>query len=238
VLLLYAVVGLIFLASLLFLGAGQVSAGSFGGVVALISSGALWVLVRRTPKAGDWIYPVAVVPTLSCGIAYAMCGRTGAAYLVLIGAPFACAAVLFELPVMLAALATAIATVSVCLAQQMSGGAALVSTLLLAPVAGISGWVIFQSAHALRSARGRLQQTVARNEALLRSMPDILVLADRLGRVLDVHIPSKDGRRFSRQDLVGRTIDELVPGVVGGRMRETLTKALELGTPQKFEYAK
>jgi PAS domain S-box-containing protein len=237
VLTLYAAVAPGFVASLMFLGRGQYSLRPLAVVVALILSGALWVFVRRTPSVLDWIFPVSVGPTICCGIAYATSGATGDAYLALVGAPLACAAALFELPVVLAALATTIATVIVSLSFQMGAGAATVGTMLLAPAAGIAGWVIYSSANQLRVTRRKLQELAYRDHALLSSLPDVLVRTDRLGRILDVHVPSKDGLALPLEDLVGRGIHDLVPGDVVETMRDAVAKAIQDDAPQKLEYA-
>jgi len=237
VLALYAGVGPLFVGSVLLLQDGKNGLRPLGVVVALVLSGGLWMLVRRAPNTLDWIFPVAVAPTVCCGIAYAASGATGAAYLAMVGAPLACAAALFELPVVLAALATTIPTVAVCLSLRMGIAAATVSMLLLAPVAAITGWVIFSSANQLRRARLRLQVLASRDRALLRSIPDVLVRTDRVGRVLDIHVPSKDGLPLKREDLVGRSIHDLVPGAAVERMRDALARTFELDVPQKLEYA-
>ena len=237
VLALYAVVGPLFLGSLMALGAGRIDPGPLEIVATLILSGALWVLLRRRPVTLDWIYPVSFVPTVCCGIAYAKAGVSGDAFLALVGAPLACAAALFELPVGLAALATAIPTVLVALTYRMDAQAATLSALLLAPLAAIAGWVIHSSAEQIRRARRRLEELAQRDRALLRSLPDVLVRADRQGRILDVHIPSRDGSTSPREDLIGRPLHELVPGAVATRVREALARAFETDAPQKIEYA-
>ncbi len=237
VLALYAAVAPGFVASMLFLRRGQDNFRPLAVVVALILSGALWVFVRRTPSVLDWIFPVSVGPTICCGIAYATSGATGDAYLALVGAPLACAAALFELPVVLAALSTTIATVIVSLSFQMGAGAATVGTMLLAPAAAIAGWVIYSSANQFRVTRRKLEEVAYRDHALLSNLPDVLVRTDCLGRVLDVHVPSKDGLASPREDLVGRSIHELVPGEVVESMRDAVAKAIQDDAPQKLEYA-
>ena len=237
VLALYGLAGPLFLGSLVILGAGRGGPGPIGAIAALMISGALWVLLRRRPRTFDWILTVAVLPTVCCGIAYATSGVTGAAYLALVGAPLACAAALFERPVMLAAIATVIPTAVVSLSFQVGAGAAAVSTLLLAPAAAMTGWVIHSSADQIRSTRRRLQELARRDRALLRSLPDVLVRADRLGRVLDVHVPSTGGLPLPREDLIGRNVLDLVPGGVAGSMRDALARALEVEEHQTVEYA-
>ncbi len=236
VLALYGLAGPVFLGSLVILGSGRGGPGPIGVIAALIISGAIWMLVRRRPRVNDWIFTVAVLPTVSCGIAYATSGLTGVAYLALLGAPLACAAALFERPVMLAALATVIPTAMVSLSFQLGVPAAAVSTLLLAPAAAMTGWVVHSSAVQIRSTRRRLRELAGRDRALLRSLPDVLVRADRLGRVLDIHVPSIGGLPLPREDLIGRNILDLVPGDVAGSMRDALGRAVEVDEPQTVEY--
>ena len=237
VLSLYGVVSPGFLGSFLFLGGGRHDVLPLVAIVALLLSGALWVFIRRRPTTLDWVFPVAVGPTISCGIAYATSAPTGDAFLALLGAPLACAAALFELPVVLAALVTVAGTVIVSLWLQMGLGAAAVSTILLAPAAAIAGWVIYSAAAEVRRARGQLQELAYRDHALLRSHPDVLVRADRLGRILDVHAPSRDGLPLPGEDLVGRRIQDLIPGLVADRMRRAVANAFEDDAPQKVEYS-
>jgi PAS domain S-box-containing protein len=205
--------------------------------VTLIVLGALWVYVRRTPSTRDWIFPVAVGPTACVGIAYASSGSTGDAYLALVGAPLVCAAALFERPVVLSALAAVIATVVLSLQAQMSAGATAVGTLLLAPAAAIASWVIFSSANEFRVARRELQRLARRDQALLRSLPDVLVRVDREGRILDVHVPDREGGPVTRGDLAGRAIHDLLPGRVAGAMRDAVARAFASDDPQRLEYA-
>jgi len=225
-----------FLVSFLMLGGGRNGPGPFLVVAGLILSGATWVYVRRSPRIFDWFFPVSIGPTVCCGIAYASSGTTGDAYLALVGAPLACAAALFELPVLLVALATAIPTVIVSLSFQMGVGPATISTLLLAPAAALAGWVIYSAANQSRVARRQLQELAFRDHALLRSLPDVLIRADRQGRVLDVHVPSKDGPPSAREDLIGRGIDDLVPGAVAQPLQDAISRAFESDAPQRIEY--
>jgi PAS domain S-box-containing protein len=237
VLYLYAVGGPGLVGSLLILGGGRHDVLPLVAIVALLLAGALWVFVRRRPTTLDWVFPVAVGPTICCGIAYATSGPRGDAFLALVGAPLACAAALFELPVVLAALVTVAVTAIVSLWMQMGPGAAIVSTILLAPAAAIAGWVIHAAAEEVRRARSRLQELASRDHALLRSHPDVLVRTDRLGRILDVHAPSREGLPLPEEDLVGRRIHDLVPGRVAERMRHAVATAFEVDALQKVEYS-
>jgi PAS domain S-box-containing protein len=157
VLRLYALLGPFFLVSLLVLGRRQDDLRSLLVIAAVIASGAFWLLLRRSPKLHDWIFPVAIAPAVCCGIGYVTCGERGAAYLAVLGAPLAWTAVLFEWPVVLAALATANITVFAALSVRLGPAAAALSTLMLSPVAGLVAWVVFATANRLRAARLQLR---------------------------------------------------------------------------------
>jgi PAS domain S-box-containing protein len=237
VLTLYAAASPGFVGSMLFLAGGNGDPRPLAVVLVLLLVGVLWVYLRRNPTTWDWIFPVAIGPTICVGIAYATSGRTGDAYLALVGAPLACAAALFEFPVVLSALAAVIATVVLSLSMQMNAGAATISTLLLAPAAALAGWVIYSSAYRFRMARRELQTLGRRDQALLRSLPDTLARVDREGRILDIHVPSREGVQIQREDVVGRPIDELVPGREAKSIRESVSRAFTTDEPQQIEYA-
>jgi PAS domain S-box-containing protein len=165
VLVLYALVGPVFCASLLVLGNWREDPRPLLAVVALIAAGALWLFLRRSPRWHDWIFPVAIAPTVCCGIGFASCGDRGLAYLAVVGAPLAWAAVLFEAPVVLAALATAVVTVFVTLSLRLGVPTAAVSTLMLSPLAGLVAWVVFTTA-------GRLRESEERFRVAFRTSPD------------------------------------------------------------------
>jgi PAS domain S-box-containing protein len=227
-----------FLVSLLFLGPPLRSDPlPLAAVATLIVAGALWVYLRRDPATWDWIFPVAVGPTVCVGIAYASSGGAGDAYLALLGAPLVCAAALFQAPVALAALAAVTATLVASLPVHMSAGATVVSTLLLVPAAAVAGWVIFSSANHFRVARTDLQRLGQRDLAMLRSLPDVLLRVDRGGRILDAHVPPREGGPEARDALVGRPIHDLVPGLEPGALRGAVARAIGSHEPQRLEYS-
>jgi signal transduction histidine kinase len=164
VLRLYAVVGTVFCVSLLVLGSWREDPRPLAAVLGLLAAGALWLAVRRAPKVLDWIFPVSIVPVLCCAIGFVACGDRGVAYLAVMGAPVAWAAVLFERPVVVASLAVTVVTVFASLAIRVGIPVAAVSATLLSPLAGLVAWVVFVTAQRLRDARSVLAE---REEKLL-----------------------------------------------------------------------
>lgn len=236
VLLLYAVLGPVFCVSLLVLGDWWNHPWPLVAAVALLAAGALWLVFRRAPKAPDWIFSVAVAPTVCCGVGFAACGARGAAYLAVVGAPLAWAAVLFEAPVVIAALATSVVTVFATLSLRFGASTAAASTVVLSPVAGLVAWVVFAHAERLRRTRRDLQVLRERDHALLQAVPDTLVRADREGRFLDVYSPPGDALPLPSGDLLGRSMYEFVPPELAAQMRRAIEAAIATADVQTVEY--
>ncbi len=237
VLVLYALVGPVFSAVLFF--EGDVGRHPFPlvAVIALILAGGIWLLLRPSPTVYDWIFPVAISPTVCCGIAYAACGPGGIAFMGVLAAPLAWAAVLFEAAVVVSAWLTASFT---CLAVLLLRGGTLGATanaLLFAGVTGLVAWVVYGRANQLREARAALQRASVRDQALLQAIPDTLARADREGRFLDVQAPPGDLLPLPREQLLGRSVTEFIPPEVATQVRGGIERALATGAPQALEYS-
>jgi PAS domain S-box-containing protein len=237
VLLLYAVVGPAFCASLAVLGHWRERPGSLAAVAVLVAVGALWLALRTSPSPADFVFPVAVAPVVCCAIGFVSCGDRGAAYLAVMGAPMAWAAVLFEAPVVAAALATGVVSVFVSLSLRIGPAAAAVSTALLSPVAVSVSWVVFGTARGLREARRRGLAHAERTRALLQAIPDTLARADREGRFVDVYCPPGDSLPVPKEQLIGRRFEDFAPPDLAARMREAIDDVLRTGEVRTVEYA-
>ena len=235
-LLLYAVVGPAFCASIAVLGRVSEDPRPFLAVLALVASGALWLALRPSPKLLDWIFPVAVSPVVCCAIGFVVCGDGGAAYLAVMGAPMAWAAALFDLPVAVAAAATAMASVFLALSVRIGPSAAAASALLLSPVAGSVTWVVFATARDLRAARRRWIAHAERARAALQALPDALVRADREGRFLEVYCAPGESLPVPKEQLVGRGFRDFVPPGIGARVQAALEDVLRTGEVRTVEY--
>ena len=211
-------------------------------VVSVIAAGALALALRPAPKVGDWILPVAIAPTVCCGIAASACGEAGAAFVAVMSAPLAWAAVLFDAPVVVAAWATATGTCFAVLLPRVGPAVAASNTLLASILFALVGWVSHGKSQRLRDAQAELErrraeaaETLSRNEALVASLPDTIVRADRQGRFLEVHGGS-DPLPMPPEQLVGRSVYELVPEEAGKRMSRAIERAIASGAVQTIEY--
>ena len=107
---------------------GDTASGRLNASLAVLGislTASLWIVIRREPKVVDWIVIAAVVPIVCCGIAFAACGRSGTGLMLAISAPVACTGVILELPVVVAAVITAVATCFIVVLHQAGLGAAV-----------------------------------------------------------------------------------------------------------------
>jgi PAS domain S-box-containing protein len=211
-LVLYAVVGPAFCASVAVLGRWRGHPWPLVAVAAILGTGALWLALRRSPRVADFVFPVAVAPVICCAIGFMACGDRGAAYLAVMGAPMAWSAVLFEPPVVVAAAATAFVGVFVSLSLRIGASAAAASTLLLSPVAASVSWVVYGTARELREARRRwiahaerLGESEERHRSIVAAVGEGIVMRRSDGaisvynaaaqRLLGIDAAQAEGRR-------------------------------------------
>ena len=236
VLLLYGMVGPVFTAVLVATAAAEARLWAPATVALLIVAGAAWLALRPMSRSGQWVFPAAVVPIICCGIAAYAAGVEGPAYLGVMGAPMAWAAVLFEAPVIWSALATAVGTCLVTVALRSGVLAGLLNTLVFGTIFGLVAWVVHRQAEALRDARSEAAVAGERDRALIEALPDTVALADATGRFLDLHAPPADALPLPASELVGRSVYEFLPSEVVPRMRAALGRALETGALTTVEY--
>jgi len=237
VLLLYAIVGPVFTSVLLLVRDPARSPWLVAGVVGLILIGGAAILRARSPTTRDWILPVAIAPTVCCGLAFVACGPLGAAYLGVMGAPLAWAAILFGRPVVVSAFVTATLTCFAALLSKEGVLAAAASTLCFSTINGLVAWVVAGLTQNLRETRRQLLASGERDRALLQAIPDVLVRADREGRFIDVHAPPGAALPLGREALVGRSVFELIPPDVAPRMRAAIDRAFHSESAQVVHYA-
>ncbi|HEX7479008.1 MAG TPA: ATP-binding protein, partial [Polyangiales bacterium] len=73
---------------------------------------------------------------------------------------------------------------------------------------------IFEDVTAYRGAEEALRKSEARHRALLRALPDLVVVLDRCGVVLDYHGPNATWLLASTGRCLGRTFHEVLPAEV------------------------
>ena len=200
VILLYILVAPVFVFTMYLLSSGLPQGHLYlVAVVALIGSAALWLIVRRELDGFDWIYPVAFVPTICCGIAFVSCQDQGVAFIAVLIAPMVWASVLFSLPVVIAAWITASITCFIAIAIH-SGSylGALENTMALSVIGGLVAWVVYQKSSELRKIS-------ARWESVFISMNEGVVFQDTKGNIVECNSTAEEIMGLSRDQMMGRT---------------------------------
>lgn len=85
-------------------------------------------------------------------------------------------------------------------------------------------------------AEAALRRSEARTRALLDAIPDGMVRLDREGTYLDVHVPEHYRAFTGPEQLVGRSVVELLDPELARRAIESVNAALATGMVQQFEY--
>lgn len=89
---------------------------------------------------------------------------------------------------------------------------------------------------ALRASEGALREREALSRSLLGSFPDLLFRVDPTGVIEDVLAANDDLLYANVAEILGRRIDELIPGPVAVRCLERIAAAFESGAVTVFEY--
>jgi hypothetical protein len=110
-------------------------------ILALCLTAAVWIAVRRELSPFEWVYPASVAPIASCGIASAWCDMGGLGFMVAAGAPVAWAAVLFDIPAVYAAVASATLVTFVHELLHAGWGAAVSNSVIVLLIQGLVAWV-------------------------------------------------------------------------------------------------
>ncbi|WP_420454458.1 EAL domain-containing protein [Rubrivirga sp.] len=82
----------------------------------------------------------------------------------------------------------------------------------------------------------RLRATEARQGALLRAIPDLIFRLDRDGRYLDVHAPDPAALAAPVEDLLGRTVRDVLPPALARRSIRAVGRAVRSGGVETIEY--
>jgi PAS domain S-box-containing protein len=81
-----------------------------------------------------------------------------------------------------------------------------------------------------------LTQSNARNEALLRALPDMMFVLSSDGTYLDCHAPDQAALLLPRDQLLGKTMDDVMPMELAAMFRREFADVLATGQPSIVEY--
>lgn len=174
VLLLYILVGIPF--SIVFILVGGFSIWREAiSIVALISVGFVWMIVRTSPKTYDWIFPVSFVPAVCCAIAANSLGEKGIGYTFITMAPMVWASALFTRRVaQIAWLVAQICFIYIFGLEQFLSTNGIANLLLVGNISGFVSWVTFGAAERQRKMRRELEKAVYSAEAASRAKSNFL----------------------------------------------------------------
>ncbi len=88
----------------------------------------------------------------------------------------------------------------------------------------------------LQAAYASLQQSEARHLALLNAIPDLMFRLRRDGTYIDYQAPEGSDLTIPREEVVGKTVHDLLPPELARQTLVTLERALRTGKIQVMEY--
>jgi PAS domain S-box-containing protein len=95
---------------------------------------------------------------------------------------------------------------------------------------------IVQDVTHRKQAEAAIRQSEARNRALVNAIPDLMFRIRRDGTYLDCKADSNDAVLLPPEELIGKTVYDVLPPELAQQRMDYVTRALETGTMQRFEY--
>ncbi len=179
-------------------------------VLGLCLSATLWILIRSALKLIDWILIAGVLPIVCCGCCFAACGHSGPGFMLAMGAPVACVGVIFALPVVGAAVLTAVATSFIVVVQQAGLTAGLANALLTALTQGVVAWVTYGASSHHRTVQNALRISQEKYSKAFENNGDAIFVAEiATGTFFEVNRGFERLTGYSRRESVGKTSKEL-----------------------------
>ncbi len=87
-----------------------------------------------------------------------------------------------------------------------------------------------------KRAEKDLQESEARNRALLNAMPDLMLLNSKEGIYLDYHASSTQNLPLPSDDLLGKSVRDVLSAPLAEKLLRLFEQALQTGEPQTIEY--
>ncbi len=87
-----------------------------------------------------------------------------------------------------------------------------------------------------KQAEKALRESEANNLAMLEAVPDLTFRLSRDGTYLDFHAPYSDELYAAPEDIIGKTVSELLPDEVARQFMKHIERAFEQQAMQVFEY--
>ena len=87
-----------------------------------------------------------------------------------------------------------------------------------------------------KQSQRRLKGSESLNQAFFHAIPDIIFLLDRSGKFLDFHARRQEDLAASPDEIIGRTVFDILPEGLARMTVEKVTEAFEIGDFITYEY--
>lgn len=88
-----------------------------------------------------------------------------------------------------------------------------------------------------REAENQLRASETRNRAILEAIPDVILLHDSQGRILEVKESVHSPHCFTEARIRGKYITDVFPGQQGAEMLKTIQESCQTGVPRVLEFS-
>jgi PAS domain S-box-containing protein len=146
----------------------------------------LWLIIRKKPTIYDWIYPVAIAPSICFGLAYLGIEDHGNAFIALLLAPPFLASVFF--PFSITAFTWAVSTIICFTVVSIQTGtyfAAFLNTVLFSSVNGLIILIVFYKIRILHQTTIQLQKNELVLNVLLKNTSAGVIIIDRETNIIE-----------------------------------------------------
>jgi PAS domain S-box-containing protein len=87
-----------------------------------------------------------------------------------------------------------------------------------------------------KQATDALHEVQTRHQAMLRAIPDLIFVMDKDGVYIDCHAPDPSSLVVPAEQLLGRTVRELLPPELAGRILRSIEEVIRSREPVGLEY--
>jgi len=167
-------------------------------VPGLLLSAFAWMIIRKNMTATDWVYPVAVVPVLCCGLTFVSSGETGLVFIMVMAIPVIWASISFPVEVILVALMTSTCTCFWAVLKHSGNiSVSIVNAIVFLIFCSLISWVIYHKSLVMRLSIARLQ-------SLYKSMSEGVILFNLSGTIIECNPAAESILGLKKNQIMGK----------------------------------
>jgi len=160
------------------------------GILGLSLVSVVWLFLKKRPTAADWIFPIGISPIACFAIAQMASKHSGVGPMVVVGTMVAVAALLCEVPTIVAAITSAVGFSLVVALRQDGWAVALGNAALVLTFQGVAAWMGYgkwMSSRRLQSeadaALARLKVSEVNFRMFFETVDDMVIVSSLEGRI-------------------------------------------------------